>query len=47
MQNRAWKGGPISRWGGSGTFRAGTGLGWSKVGLGDGDWPDQLGRRVI
>lgn len=44
---RAWKGGQISWRAGGGAFQAGTGVGWSKVGLGDGDWPDQLGRRVI
>lgn len=40
------KGGQISL-GGGGTFQAGTGVGWSKVGFGDGDWPGGLERRVI
>lgn len=45
-QNEALKGGQISL-GGGGTFQAGTGVGWSKVGFGDGDWPGGLERRVI
>lgn len=47
MQNEALKGGQISWWGGGGAFQAGTGGGWSEVGLGDRDWPDQLAKRVI